>query len=62
MRRTPAHEAGVKLQRVIKKIRRHLFVFVTNRAIQQMAFELKTEKESPAKYNKHEVGQARNNL
>lgn len=33
MRRTPAHAAGVKLQRVIKKIRRHLFVFVTNRAI-----------------------------
>jgi len=33
MRRTPMHAAGVKLQRVIKKIRRHLFVFVTNRAI-----------------------------
>ena len=33
MRRTPTHAAGVKLQRVIKKIRRHLFVFVTNRAI-----------------------------
>jgi transposase len=33
MRRTPTHAAGVKLQRVIRKIRRHLFVFVTNRAI-----------------------------
>jgi transposase len=33
MRLTPRHAAGVKLQRVIKKIRRHLFVFVTNRAI-----------------------------
>ncbi len=33
MRLTPTHAAGVKLQRVIKKIRRHLFVFVTNRAI-----------------------------
>ena len=32
-RRAPAHEAGVKLQRVFKKIRRHLFVFVTNRDI-----------------------------
>jgi transposase len=29
----PTHKAGVKLQRVIKKIRRHLFVFVTNREI-----------------------------
>jgi len=29
----PPHEAGVKLQRVIKKIRRHMFVFVTNREI-----------------------------
>ena len=29
----PAHEAGVKLQRVVKKIRRHLFVFLTNRDI-----------------------------
>jgi transposase len=29
----PAHEAGCKLQRVIKKIRRHMFVFVTNRDI-----------------------------
>jgi transposase len=29
----PTHEAGVKLQRVIKKIRRHMFVFVTNRDI-----------------------------
>lgn len=33
MRRTPTHTAGVKLQRVIKKIRRHMFVFMTNRAI-----------------------------
>ena len=33
MRRAPNHAAGVKLQRMIKKIRRHLFVFVTNRAI-----------------------------
>ena len=33
MRHTPTHTAGVKLQRVIKKIRRHMFVFVTNRAI-----------------------------
>ncbi len=33
MRRTPTQAAGVKLQRVIKKIRRHMFVFVTNRAI-----------------------------
>ena len=33
MRRTPTHAAGVQLQRVIKKIRRHMFVFVTNRAI-----------------------------
>ncbi len=29
----PAHDAGVKLQRVIRKIRRHMFVFVTNRDI-----------------------------
>jgi transposase len=33
MRRTPTQAAGVKLQRVVKKIRRHLFVFMTNRAI-----------------------------
>ncbi len=33
MRRTPTHAAGVQLQRVIKNIRRHMFVFVTNRAI-----------------------------
>lgn len=33
MRRPPTHTAGVKLQRVIKKIRRHMFVFMTNRAI-----------------------------
>ncbi len=31
MARTPTHEAGVKLQRVIKRSRRHMFVFVTNR-------------------------------
>jgi transposase len=31
MARQPTHAAGVKLQRVIKKIRRHMFVFVTNR-------------------------------
>jgi transposase len=30
---TPTHAAGVKLQRVVKKIRRFLFVFVTNRDI-----------------------------
>jgi transposase len=33
MARAPAHAAGVKLQYVIKKIRRHMFVFVTNRDI-----------------------------
>ena len=33
MAHPPTHTAGVKLQRVIRKIRRHLFVFVTNRAI-----------------------------
>jgi len=33
MRRAPAHAAAVKLQRAIKKIRRHLFVFVTHRDI-----------------------------
>ena len=27
----PAHKAGHKLQKIIKKVRRHLFVFVTNR-------------------------------
>ena len=27
----PADQAGVKLQTIIKKARRHLFVFVTNR-------------------------------
>jgi len=27
----PAHESGHKLQAIIKKVRRHLFVFVTNR-------------------------------
>ena len=31
--RTPTHAAGAKLQRIVKKIRRHLFVFVTNRDI-----------------------------
>jgi transposase len=29
----PPHKAGVKLQRVIRKVRRHMFVFVTNREI-----------------------------
>jgi len=33
MRRTPTQAAGLKLQRAIKKIRRHMFVFMTNRAI-----------------------------
>jgi transposase len=33
MRRTPTCEAGIKLQRMIKRTRRHLFVFVTNRDI-----------------------------
>lgn len=33
MARSPTHEAGVKFQRVVKKIRRFLFVFMTNRAI-----------------------------
>ena len=33
MARTPTHAASVKLQRIVKKIRRHLFVFVTNRDI-----------------------------
>ncbi len=33
MRREPTHAAGLKLRRTIKKIRRQLFVFVTNRAI-----------------------------
>ena len=33
MRRTPTHTAGVKLQRMIKKIRRHLFVFITRRDV-----------------------------
>ena len=33
MARTPTHAAGVKLQRIVRKIRRHLFVFVTNRDI-----------------------------
>ena len=27
----PTHKAGHKLQKIIKKVRRHLFVFVTNR-------------------------------
>lgn len=31
MRLTPTHKAGNKLQTIIKKVRRHLFVFVTNR-------------------------------
>ncbi|WP_425332426.1 IS66 family transposase [Rhodoblastus sphagnicola] len=29
----PTRDAGIKLQRVIKKIRRHIFVFVTNQDI-----------------------------
>jgi transposase len=33
MRLTPAHEAGVKLQCMIKRTRQYLFVFVTNRDI-----------------------------
>lgn len=33
MRLAPMHPAGVKFQHVIKKIRRHMFVFVTNRDI-----------------------------
>ena len=33
MRRTPASKAGFKLQRMIRKIRRHLFVFVTRRDV-----------------------------
>ena len=33
MRREPLCKAGVKLQRMIKKIRRHLFVFVTHRDV-----------------------------
>lgn len=31
--RQPTHKAGIKLQRMIKKVRRHLFVFMTNREI-----------------------------
>ena len=33
MARTPVHAAGVNLQRTIEKIRRHLFVFVTQRDV-----------------------------
>lgn len=33
MRRTPTCEAGIKLQRIIKRARQHLFAFVTNREI-----------------------------
>jgi len=33
LRTMPANQAGEKLQRVIKRFRRHLFVFVTNRAL-----------------------------
>jgi len=33
MKLVPTHAQGVKRQRAIKKVRRHLFVFVTNRAI-----------------------------
>jgi transposase len=31
---TPAHRTGHKMQKIIKKVRRHLFVFVTNREIE----------------------------
>ena len=34
MQSNPSHEAGIKLKRLIKKVRRHLFVFVTNRALE----------------------------
>ena len=33
MVRAPMHAAGVKLQNMIKRTRRHLFVFVTNREL-----------------------------
>jgi transposase len=33
MARAPTHAAGVKLQNMIKRTRRHLFVFVTNREL-----------------------------
>jgi transposase len=33
LRLKPTHEAGIKLQGVIKKVRQYMFVFVTNRAI-----------------------------
>ncbi len=33
MRLAPTHEAGVKHQRMIKRTRQYLFVFVTNRDI-----------------------------
>jgi hypothetical protein len=33
MARAPIHAAGVKLQNMIKRTRRHLFVFVTNREL-----------------------------
>jgi transposase len=33
MARAPTHCAGVKFQHIVKKIRRHLFVFVTNRVL-----------------------------
>jgi transposase len=33
MARKPTHEAGIKFQQVIRKVRRHLFVFMTNRAL-----------------------------
>jgi transposase len=33
MRLAPAHEAGVKLQRMIKRTPQYLFVFLTNRYI-----------------------------
>ena len=33
MARKPTHAAGLKFQRAIRKVRRHLFVFMTNRAL-----------------------------
>lgn len=31
--KTPTHPEGIKLHRMLKKVRRHLFVFMTNRAV-----------------------------
>jgi transposase len=41
MARTPMHAAGVKRQNMIKRTRRHLFVFVTNRDMPTSAPSLK---------------------